>query len=776
MSNSSLRVGERVGGRGPVGTQQDIAWVSNFLWGVADDVLRDVYVRGKYRDVILPMTVLRRLDAVLEPTRADVLQMKANLDSSGVVNQEAALRQASGQPFFNTSKFSLKDLRNRGNQQQLKADFEDWLDGFSANVQDIIQNFEFRNQVNRLSKADALGPLIEKFLDPDLRISSLDNHAMGSVFEELVRRFNEDNNEEAGEHWTPRDVVKLMANLIFRPIAAQIESGTYLLYDAAIGTGGMLTVADATLGQLAAEHGKKISTHLYGQEINAETFAICKADLLLSGEGEDADNVIGGPEWSTLSNDAFRGKTFDFMLSNPPYGKSWKTDQERMGGKSGITDPRFVVKHAGDNEFSLITRSSDGQMLFLANMLAKMKQDTPLGSRIAEIHSGSSLFTGDAGQGESNVRRYIIENDWLEAIIQLPEKMFYNTGIATYIWVITNRKPEHRKGKVQLIDASAWFTPLRKNLGQKNCELSPHDIERILDLYIKFEESEHSKIFDNEAFGYRKIKIERPLRLKSQCSQDRVETLRFASGDRAEREALFELFGDVLFDDFSSIKAKVEAHLDADDSDEDEESAGVPAKVRKRLLNDKTWARDKRLYEAGQVLADRLGDEIWSDFNSFVAAAKAALNMADIALAAPDLKALVRGLSWTDEDAAPVVKKLSKPGKVQADPLFGRFQVDIDGKPMVVEYEADSELADSEQVPLAEAGGIAAFFAREIQPYTSDSWIDAKSQKIGYELSFTKIFYRPMQLRPLKEITDDIERLMVESDGLVKAALKVSND
>ena len=757
-------------------TQQDVAWVSNFLWGVADDVLRDVYVRGKYRDVILPMTVLRRLDAVLEPTRADVLKMKVNLDSSGVVNQEAALRQAAGQPFFNTSKFSLKDLRNRGNQQQLKADFEDWLDGFSANIQDIIQNFEFRNQVNRLSKADALGPLIEKFLDPDLKISSLDNHAMGSVFEELVRRFNEENNEEAGEHWTPRDVVKLMANLIFRPIADQIESGTYLLYDAAIGTGGMLTVADATLTQLAKEHGKKISTHLYGQEINAETFAICKADLLLSGEGEDADNVIGGPEWSTLSNDAFRGKTFDFMLSNPPYGKSWKTDQERMGGKSGITDPRFVVKHGGDNEFSLITRSSDGQMLFLANMLAKMKQDTPLGSRIAEIHSGSSLFTGDAGQGESNVRRYVIENDWLEAIIQLPEKMFYNTGIATYIWVITNRKPEHRRGKVQLIDASSWFTPLRKNLGQKNCELSSDDIDRILDLYVTFEESEHSKIFENEAFGYRKIKIERPLRLKSQCSQDRVEALRFASGDRAEREALYDMFGDVLFDDFSSVKAKVEAHLDADELDEDEESAGVPTKVRKRLLSDKTWARDKRLYAAGEVLADRLGDDIWSDFNSFADAAKAALTTVDIKLTAGDLKALLRGLSWTDEDAAPVVKKVSRPGKVQADPLFGRFLVEIDGQTLIVEYEADSELGDSEQVPLNETGGVKAFFARDVEPYAPDAWVDTKSEKIGYEISFTRVFYKPVRLRSLMEITVDIQQLLAKSDGLVAEALAGAGD
>jgi len=510
-------------------TNAEVTWIANFIWGIADDVLRDLYVRGKYRDVILPMIVLRRLDAVLGPTKVDVLAMRENLDAKGVVNQESALKSAAKQPFYNTSKFSLKDLRNRTSQQQLRADFEDYLDGFSSNVQDILTNFEFRNQIPRLSKADALGTLIEKFLDPQLKLNSLDNHAMGSVFEELVRKFNEENNEEAGEHWTPRDAVKLMANLIFRPIADRITDGTYLLYDAAIGTGGMLTVAEVTLTQLAKQHGKKVSTHLYGQEINAETYAICKADLLLSGEGDDADNVVGGPEYSTLANDAFKGRQFDFMLSNPPYGKSWKTDLERMGGKDGFSDPRFKVDHAGDPAFSLVTRTSDGQMLFLANMLSKMKTDSPLGSRIAEVHSGSSLFTGDAGQGESNVRRWILENDWLEAIIQLPLSMFYNTGIATYIWVLTNRKPEHRKGKVQLIDATKSFTPLRRNLGQKNCELSDADIEKIVETFLAFEESETSKIFENEYFGFQKVKVERPLRLRSQCTPEHIEELRFAS-------------------------------------------------------------------------------------------------------------------------------------------------------------------------------------------------------------------------------------------------------
>ena len=438
-------------------TSGALNWIANYIWGIADDVLRDLYQRGKYRDVILPMTVLRRLDAVLEDGKADVLAMKETLDEAGIVEQEATLRQAAGQAFYNTSKFTLRDLRSRASRERLEADFLDYLDGYSRNVQDILDSFEFRNQVPKLSKADALGTLIERVTSPGVNLSpdpvrnadgsirhpGLDNHGMGTFFEELVRRFNEENNEEAGEHWTPRDAVKLMAKLVFLPIADEIESGTYLLYDGACGTGGMLTVAEDTLRELATEHGKEVSTHLYGQEINAETYAICKADLLLKGEGDAADNIVGGPQHSTLSNDAFPSHEFDFMLSNPPYGKSWKTDLERMGGKKDMRDPRFVIDHADDPEYSLVTRSSDGQMLFLANKLSQMKRDTRLGSRLAEVHNGSSLFTGDAGQGESNIRRWIIENDWLEAIVALPLNLFYNTGIATYVWVLTNRKPAY---------------------------------------------------------------------------------------------------------------------------------------------------------------------------------------------------------------------------------------------------------------------------------------------------------------------------------------------
>jgi len=509
--------------------------IVNFIWGIADDVLRDVYVRGKYRDVILPMTVIRRLDALLEPTKEAVLGMKNQLDGAGIANQHAALCQTAGQAFYNVSPFTLRDLKSRAKMQQLKADFEAYLDGFSFNVQEILDKFKFRNQIPTLIEADILGHLIEKLMDVRINLSpkpvldvdgnevlpALDNHSMGTIFEELIRRFNEENNEEAGEHFTPRDVVKLMADLIFLPVADDIESGTYLVYDGACGTGGMLTVAEERLADLALGHGKDVSIHLYGQEVQPETYAIAKADLLLKGEGAEAENIQYGSTLSPAS--AFLSQEFDFMLSNPPYGKSWKTDLERLGGKDDIKDPRFVTQHGGDPEYKMITRSSDGQLMFLVNKLSKMKHTTRLGSRIAEVHNGSSLFTGDAGQGESNIRRWIIENDWLEAIIALPENMFYNTGIATYIWVLSNRKCDKRRGKVQLIDATDWFVPLRRNLGKKNCEFSEEQIRKICDLVVTPFETEKSKIFPNEAFGYWKVTVDRPLRLATDLSPVRLE-------------------------------------------------------------------------------------------------------------------------------------------------------------------------------------------------------------------------------------------------------------
>ena len=694
--------------------------ISSFIWGIADDVLRDVYVRGKYRDVILPMTVIRRLDAVLEPTKDAVLRMKARLDDAGITNQDRALREASGEAFYNTSPFRLRDLTSRGRQQQLRADFEAYLDGFSPNVEEVLTKFRFRNQIPTLVDADVLGFLLGKFLDSSINLSTkpilngdgsvrldgLDNHGMGTVFEELIRRFNEENNEEAGEHFTPRDVVHLMARLIFLPVAEEVRSGTYLVYDGACGTGGMLTVAEETLTQLAREQGKEASVHLYGQEVNPETYAISKADLILKGEGGEADNIQYG---STLSADAFPAREFDFMLSNPPYGKSWKADLERMGGKSAMKDPRFVVEHAGDPECSLITRSSDGQMMFLANMLSKMKQNTPLGSRVAEVHNGSSLFTGDAGQGESNIRRWIIENDWLEAIVALPLNMFYNTGIATYIWVLSNRKPERRRGHVQLIDATHWSRPLRKNLGSKNCELSEEDIGHICDAFLAFAETEQSKLFPNEAFGYWKVTVERPLRLTVDLSPDRCQRFRAAC-----REATEEPLSNVI-----------------------------------------------------DRVAAVLGAGPHPDFNRFMEVVLADASAHGVKLTTKRKNLLQMALASRKEDAAPVIKKAHKPGAVEPDPIRGLIETALDGQSTVVEYEPDPDLRDTEQVPLTAEGGIDAFLRREVLPYVPDAWYAHHSVKTGYEISFTRHFYRPQPLRPLEQIRADILALERDTEGLL---------
>ena len=536
----------------------------------------------------------------------------------------------------------------------------------------------------------------------------------------------------------------------------------------------MLTVAEEALEELAAQQGKQVATHLFGQEINAETYAICKADLLLKGEGDAADNIVGGPEHSTLSNDAFPAHEFDFMLSNPPYGKSWINDLERLGGKKDLKDPRFIVEHNGDPEFSLITRSSDGQMLFLVNLLSKMKHTTRMGSRIAEVHNGSSLFTGDAGQGESNIRQWIIENDWLEAIVALPLNMFYNTGIATYVWVLTNRKPEHRRGKVQLIDATAWYRPLRKNLGKKNCELSEEDIQRICDVYLAFEETEQSKIFPNEAFGYQKVRVERPLRLKSRLSKKAISGIMFASGDEDLRSELYDHLGEALVEDFDSVYKQLRDILD--EWSEDEERPTISDKVRKKLLDPTTWARDAWLVDVALAVRDELGSDIFDDHNAFLDAFDEALKALDIKLKAAEKKAIINAVSWRDETAPPVIKKVHKPSKKEPDPLHGLFALDIDSKPYVVEYEPDSNLRDYEQVPLLEDGGIEAFIEREVLPYVPDAWVDDSATKTGYEISFTRYFYKPQELRPLSEIREDIIALDQESEGLLDQILNLGTE
>lgn len=598
--------------------------IVSFLFGIANDCLVDTYDVGDYRKIILPMMVIRRFDAVLEPTKEKVLKMKAQLDAAGITEQDEALCSVAGEAFCNSSPYTLSDLKSRTNQQQLKADFILYLNGFSQNVQDIIKRFEFRNQIDKLSEHDILGLLISKFTDSTVNLSNrpvydaqgnivqpaLDNHTMGTVFEEVIRKFNEETNiTDAGRHFTPRDIVELITDLAFVPVKDKIQSTTYRIYDGACGTGGMLTVAEERIQEIAKETDKKISIHLYGQENSDETYAIARSDMLVKGEGTQANNIFFG---STISNDGFAGESFDFMLSNPPFGTPWKTDLKAWGDikKDDITDTRFRVNYKGE-DFSLIPDISDPQMLFLANNISKMKRDTVLGSRIVEVHNGSSLFTGKAGQGPSNLRQYILEQDLLEAIVAVPEKMFYNTPISTYIWILANKKEERRKGKVQLIDATSFKKPLRKNLGEKNCEVDKAIRDRILELYMAFDQADerYSKVFDTYEFGYWEVPVYTP---------------------------------------------------------------------------------------------------------------------------------------QYDENGKPILDKKGKPVKPNSD---------------------------KEIIPFTYEGGIEAFIENEVRPYAPDVFIKSGSEKIGYELSFTKYFYQPVQLRTLEEIRQDILTIEHETDGLLNEIL-----
>lgn len=672
----------RDGGNGM--DNQEYNSIVSFIWGIADDCLRDVYVRGKYRDVILPMTVIRRLDAMLEGTKKTVLTMKKQLDAAHIDNQWPALCNAAGQAFCNASPFLLKDLTSRGKKQTLEADFKAYLDGFSPNVQEILDKFKFRDQIRTMVDADILGAVIEKFTSSDINLSpkpvykdeekkivklpGLDNHGMGTIFEELIRRFNEENNEEAGEHWTPRDVVELMADLAFYPVEDQIKDATYSCYDGACGTGGMLTVAQARLLKLAAKQGKKVSIHLFGQEINPETYAICKADMLLKGDGEEAEHIAYG---STLSLDGNPSRQFDFMLSNPPYGKSWKTDADKLGGKNEILDTRFNTYLPGGDLLKMIPRTSDGQLLFLLNNVSKMKTDTELGSRIIEVHNGSSLFTGDAGSGESNARRYLMESDLVEAIIALPDNMFYNTGIGTYIWVLSNKKEARRKGKIQLIDATQMKSPLRKNMGNKNCEFTPDIRKEIIRLFLAMEESDVSKIFDNSEFGYWNVTVDRPLRLRV----------------FPERE--------------------------------------IPEKDEKGKV---LFKKHTELLDVRHAVQEAAKTAPFDDWDAFAKATK---------------------LKKTQ------LKKI-RPYITEADP-----------EAKEVAGEADPELRDTENIPFQYEGGIDTFIEKEVLPYAPDAYVDEDKTKIGYEISFTKYFYKPVKLRDMKDILASLAELEKESEGVM---------
>ncbi|MGB0372884.1 MAG: type I restriction-modification system subunit M [Opitutales bacterium] len=772
----------------------------SFIWSIADDCLRDVYVRGKYRDVILPMVVLRRLDALLEPTKAKVMEELAFQKSDlGLLDGDwdsTGLKQASGYVFYNTSEWTLQRLADTAtnNAQILCANFEEYLSGFSDNVKEIIEKFNLKAQVKHMADKDVLLEVLQKFTSPQINLTpfakedpdgrklpALSNLGMGYVFEELIRKFNEDNNEEAGEHFTPREVINLMTHLLFEPLKGDIPD-VVTIYDPACGSGGMLTEAENFIKDPDGNIKATGDVYLYGKEINDETYAICKSDMMI--KGDNPENIRPG---STLSTDEFSGNNFNFMLSNPPYGKSWSSEVKNIKDGNEIIDSRFTVPlvdyFGNEDDCDATPRTSDGQLLFLMEMVSKMKPtvQSAQGSRIASVHNGSSLFTGDAGGGESNTRRYIIENDLLDAIIQLPNNLFYNTGITTYIWLLSNNKPESRQGKVQLIDASERYRKLRKNLGNKNCEFAPEHIQEIQDTYLNFQQIERkgedgiaSQIFDNEDFGYYKVTIERPKRLSAQFTAERIESLRYDKSLKEPMQRAYETYGEKVYSDLPSVEKEILEWCEKNELD-------LNAKKRKQLTSPATWQKQKSLLEAASKLLAALGSQTYNDFNRFKADVDAALKTAKLKLSASEKNAIFAAVSWYDETAEKVLKKKVKLLGDKLEELlvhlscteeqlpdFGYYP---SGKPNeYLIYEAEGDLRDFETVPLKDT--IHGYYLREVKTHVDEAWIDLDKTKIGYEISFNKYFYQHKPLRSLDEVTQDIIELEKASEGLIAEILK----
>lgn len=687
----------------------------SFIWNIATDVLVFAFDKGEYKKIIMPMMVLRRIDVLLEPTKQTLLAQKKMLDDNKIANQDPILFNITGYPFYNTSLFTIKTLKSETDPLRLKMNFTDYLNGFSKDVQDIIDKFHLRQMVDNLTEAERLGSIIEKFTDDkinlsnkpvlddegNVRLPALDNHTMGTMFEELLRRFNEENNvTEAGEHFTPRDYVKLLADLAVIPIADKIKDNTYTVYDGACGTGGILTIAQERIKEIASENGKNVQVLIYGQELQPIPYATCKADLMISGEIQSFQYVHGKERReyiafdSTISRDGHPGETYDFCISNPPFGTPWKEDLKKRGlaetEKKKFTDSRFTLIGNNEADISFLPDIGDCQMMFLANNLSRMKTSTELGTRIVEVHNGSSLFTGDAGSGASNLRKYIIENDLLEAIIAMPEKDFYNTPINTYIWVITNRKEERRKGFIQLIDATEIKTPLRKNLGHKNCETTESDRLQIVKLLTDFAETPQSKIFPNDEFGYWSVKVCRPLRLRFDYNSER------------EQEMLRKEKDKVICHEVMTFVRQYDHSSDLD------------------------------FNTLGQLLSDA------------------------------------------------VRRMKSRPKKKHLDLLQKYYAVNCPEAAIVCDADgaqlADKTLEDTEIIPFRYEGGIDGFVQNEILPYTPDAWIDCESIQEGYELSFTKYFYKPKSLRSIDDISKDIRAIENRIDGMLDNILISRND
>lgn len=769
----------------------------SFIWSIADDCLRDVYVRGKYRDVILPMVVLRRLDTLLEPTKDAVMQEMAfqKEDEKFTEWDDGGLREASGYVFYNTSEWTLQKLYNTASnsQQLLQANMEDYLNSFSPNVKEIIEKFNLKSQVQHMAAKDVLLSVLEKFTSPYINLTPtekndpegrklppLTNLGMGYVFEELIRKFNEENNEEAGEHFTPREVIDLMTHVVFDPVKDALPP-VITIYDPACGSGGMLTEAQNFVKDEEGAIRATGDVYLFGKEINDETYAICKSDMMI--KGNNPENIRNG---STLSTDEFAGKTFDFMLSNPPYGKSWNSELPYIKDGKDVIDPRFKVAlrtYWGTEEIADATpRSSDGQLLFLMEMASKMKptSQNPNGSRIASVHNGSSLFTGDAGSGESNIRRYLVENDLLDAIIQLPNNLFYNTGITTYIWLVANNKPAHRKGKVQLIDAAQLYRKLRKNLGAKNCELAPEHIAEIMRVYTAMQPVERtgesgiaSRVFHNTDFTYYKVPIERPKRLRAQFSAERIAELRFDKTLREPMQWAYATYGNAVYTQLALHEKELLQWCE-------QQELHLSSKQRKTLLNPDTWQKHLHLHTTATTLMQAVGTAEYGDFNAFATRVEAALKASNTKLSAAEKNALLNAVSWYDASAEKVVKGTIKLVGTALDTLlarlgcterhlpdFGYFPTEKKGVYRL--YEAESDLRDTENIPVAEP--VHSYFVREVQPHVPEAWIQLDATKIGCEISFNKYFYRHAPLRSVDDVRRDILRLEAESEGLIRDIL-----
>lgn len=769
------------------------AQMVSLIWNIADDVLRDVFVRGQYRDVILPMVVLRRLDALLEPTKEAVEEEYAYQTKEGIKDEDG-LKEAAGQNFYNTSKWTLSRLKSQatGDKEVLLTNFVEYLNGFSTNVHEVLKSFDFYNKAKKLTDRDRLLAIIERVTDPYLNLTdkpqrdpdgliipALTNIGMGQVFEELLRRFNEENNEDAGEHFTPRDVIELLCDLVFAPIMHDLPK-IITIYDPACGSGGMLTEGYEYLVKNGVDPN---AIRLNGNEVNPETFAICKSDLIIKGvdpDGIHLDNTL-------VPDDTRIGKQFGFMLTNPPYGKSWSEDKKKMFDDKTLLDERFYVplpNFVGDVEnYASVPRVSDGQLLFMMELVDKMKalQLQPQGSRAASIHNGSSLFTGDAGSGESNIRRFLVENDMVEAIIQLPNNLFYNTGISTYCWVLTNYKREERRGKIQLIDASQASEPLRKNQGNRNCEITKKMRGFIMEAYNNFAEQEAtddfpvtSKIFDNDDFRFYSVSVLRPLRLRSQMDVSKAEELLYDKGNRDISGWLYDSYGQRVFEGLTDNIMEIREYLQSND-------IKLTDKKLKELIDSNKWKSRRTLSEAAEKLCQAIGTETFIDYALFTERLESACDKLGLNLSKADLKTIARAMSETDPEAASVVDKIVKLKSKDIDTLLNTYEGTTDqlpyygyypsGKGLYVHYESDTSLSDKEDVPVSE--DILEYFKREVEPYVSDGWIDLPKTVIGCEISFNKYFYRPVPLRTLTENHEELVALERESHELLQSLLNI---